>query len=320
MNVAVDKLLYLNIPYFETNLKEYAILNIINNQGRKKNIYNFNFGIELFRIILSFLIVVYHIHSKEKKSPLLNFSLSFLPFYTSSFFFMSFYLSFKYLASKNVITTKERLQRIAIPYIIWPIIIFLENNVYKYIYYHHKKYSIKDLIFQLVVGRKINDVFWFQFNLIYISIIIIIIIFIFSKKISFHILKLLAFLSMIIKYKNYDNVIFSKYTKAVSHSIGRLPTAFLFSINGFFLGSFNILYKIQQKQKVKILLLSVPLLLCFLREHKKIFKFLLGFNFLIFNILIIILFLFFSSLPLNFIFNEKYVFFVKKLTGFTGGI
>ena len=99
---------------------------IINQERKNKNI---NLGIELFRIILSFLIVVYHIHSRKNESYLLLFSIKYVGFYTSSFFLISFYFSNRVLASKNVEIIKQRMKRITIPYIIWPILIFIENYI-----------------------------------------------------------------------------------------------------------------------------------------------------------------------------------------------
>ena len=113
------------------------------------------------------------------------------------------------------------MKRITIPYIIWPILIFIENNIYYYIKYHHKKYSLKNLILQLLVGRKINNVFWFQFNLIFISVIILIVTFIFPEKLIYHFLILLAVYAYVFDLKEYNSKIFSQY------NINRMVILFL---------------------------------------------------------------------------------------------
>ena len=118
---------------------------------QKISIKNINIGIELLRMIFCFLIVVYHLHSNEKKSYIMNLSLCCLGFYTATFFLISFYFSFRCLTSNNIIILKERLRRIILPYVIWPIIIFLEKNIIKYKYSNKFPYSIKHLILQLVV-------------------------------------------------------------------------------------------------------------------------------------------------------------------------
>ena len=101
-------------------------------KSKKKNI---NIGIELLRMIFSFLIVVYHLHSKKKKSNTLKFSLYFLGFYTSTFFLISFYFSFRSLSSKNNIMIKERLKRIISIYNL------AFNNFFWKKYFHLYKFS-----------------------------------------------------------------------------------------------------------------------------------------------------------------------------------
>jgi len=279
---------------------------------------NFNIGIEFLRIILSFLIVVYHVHSRKEKSLVLNFTLYFLNFYTSTFFLMSFYFSFKSLSSKDINIIKERLQRIILPYIFWPIIIFLDKNIYNYINHQHMQYSIGNLIVQLIVGRKINDVFWFQFNLIFISTFIILVLLIFSKKKSYYFLIIILFFSIVFNYKGYNQKIFSLYNITIYHSIGRLSIYYIYAIIGFFLGSYNILGKLQiYKFKIN---LFFPIFLYLFKEHKKIYQLLPKGLFLINCIFIIGLFISFGCIPFDCIFNKKLSFWINKLTGFTGGI
>ena len=281
---------------------------------KKKNI---NIGIELLRMIFSFLIVVYHIHSKKKNTYILNFTLYFLGFYTSTFFLISFYFSFRSLTSKYIELSKERFKRIILPYIIWPIIIFLEKNISNYISSHQFIYPIKVLFIQLIVGRKINSVFWFQFNLIFISLIIRIITIISPKNLSFFIFIFIALISIYFNAKSFDIKIFSLYNISISHSVGRLSYSIIYSLTGFFLGSFNLLRKIKQKNKIKILLFS-PILLYILKEYKRLAHNFNKIHFLIIDIIITCLFLFFSSIHLDSIMNINFIMIVKKITSFTG--
>ena len=273
----------------------------------------------ILRMIFSFLFVVYHLHSKKKKSNTLKFSLYFLGFYTSTFFLISFYFSFRSLSSKNNIMIKERLKRIIFPYIIWPLIIFFGKNIFIYINSHHFLYSIKDLFLQLVVGRTINDVFWFQFNLIFISIIIIIISSFFSRKISFCIFSYIILFSIYFNFKGIDKKIFSEYNMRISHSVGRLSYSIIYSLTGYFLGSFNLLGIIKQRHKKRILLLS-PFFFFILKEHRKLINFFHKFHFIVLDILITFLFLFFISFHLDSIISIKFMMIVKRITSFTGGV
>ena len=268
---------------------------------------------------LSFLIVVYHIHSRKIKVFILYLALCFESFYTSTFFFISFYFSYRSLSSKNLLVTKERLKRILIPYIIWPIIIFLFNNLYNYFNFKQIPFSIRDLIVQFIIGRKINDVFWFQFNLIFISIIIIIVIFLFSKNISYFFLLFIVFIAIIFDLKRFDVKIFGAYNIYIIQSVGKLSYSIIYSMTGFFLGSLNILEKINKNHKFKVLFFS-PVFIYILKENKILFAYFIKCHFLIRDILITIIFVLYGSIPFELINNHYLIILIKQLTSFTGGI
>ena len=292
---------------------------LVNQQLIKKNKKIVNIGIELLRMILSFLIVVYHIYSRDKHDFILNFVLYFLSFYTPTFFLISFYFSFRSLSSKMVDVAKERILRIILPYLIWPIIIFLVKNIYILITLNQVKYSFRILFIQFIVGRKINDVFWFQFNLIFISIIILIIIFICSLKVSFFVFLFLTLSVVYFNYKGLDKDIFGSYNISIFHSIGRLSYSYIYSITGFFRGSFNLLIIIQKKYKLKVLLFS-PILIYILKVHKKFYYLCPQINCLRIDILIVLIFIVFGSLPFDSIKSDNLIAFFKKITSFTGGV
>ena len=145
---------------------------------------NTNFGIQILRVIFSFHILVFHCINKKKynykniKTIINDVSID-----LGVFFIISFYYSYEIFTSKNIIKIKQRLIRLLIPYIIWPIIIFITSN-FIYLIFRTKKYYIKQklLYYQLLIGNGINNVFWFQFNLIIISLLFIIIIFLIKKR------------------------------------------------------------------------------------------------------------------------------------------
>ena len=105
----------------------------------------------------------------------------------------------------------------------------------------------------------------------------------------------------------------------ITHSVGRLSYSVIYSMTGYFLGSFNLLGIIKQSHKKAILLLS-PLLFFILKEHKKLINFFHKFHFLVLDILITFLFLFFISFHLESIISIKFMMIVKRITSFTGGI
>ena len=89
----------------------------------KKKIY---LGIEILRMLLSFLIVYVHYFDKKyAKTVLLSLPYKALPYYIPIFFIISFYFNYKTFASRNIAKIKERFLRILIPYYIWPTIFFI---------------------------------------------------------------------------------------------------------------------------------------------------------------------------------------------------
>ena len=64
------------------------------------------------------------------------------------FFLMSFYFSHKLFLSKNVEKIKKRFERLLIPYIFWPIIIWILNNFLYNTFKLNFKFSFNDLKIQ----------------------------------------------------------------------------------------------------------------------------------------------------------------------------
>ena len=291
-----------------------------NNKNNNKKIY---LGIQLLRMILSFLIVIIHcFRISNKKSYLIILPFRLLCFYVPTFFILSFYFSYNSIFLRHINRIIERFKRILIPYIIWPIIILIKN-ILNYYYFHNNKAKlnikmVKNLYYQLLIGCGIHGIFWFLFNLIFISLFIVIIIFMFKKN-YIYILFLIC-LIVILNYFNYINLIFSKYNKIpVHHSIKPLSNTFIYATTGLYLASLDILNKFSV-YRIKLLLFLFLLLLCIIKYYNLInIKFYFLNNILI-DIVGIWLILFFSLLPFDKIEN----FFIKSLfihiTSFTGGI
>ena len=130
---------------------------------------------------------------------------------------------------------------------------------------------------------------------------------------------IIFFCAIIFNSNGYDSKIFGIYEQTINESIGRISYSLIYSMTGFFLGSFNLLSKINKNHNLKILLIS-PILIYALKIHKMLYILFPKFHFLILDILIIILFVLFGSIPSFLIKNEKLAFFVKRITSFTGGI
>ena len=137
-----------------------------------------NYSIELLRLILSFWVVLHHSYSKINK--IVNKG----RFHVPTFMIMSFYFYYSASKTKNITKIKQRFQRILIPYIIWPILVFIFNIILVRIFNiteFQRKLKLKDLVYQLIVGFRFQVVFYYQFNLIFMTIIFTIIAILFKK-------------------------------------------------------------------------------------------------------------------------------------------
>ena len=289
---------------------------MINKERRK----NFNIGIELLRLIISFLIVILHIQPINHKNYLVFITYFFLGLYTPEFFLISFYFSSKNFSSKEIIVKKKRLERILLPYIIWPIIIYLENIIYVYIKTKKLTFSLKILFFQILVGRKINDVFWFQFNLIINSIIIYIIRYSFPTNLFFEVLVILICFAIFFNIQLFNLKIFSIYKISIFGTVGNLSFSIIYSITGLFLGSIGFLSRINKNNRFKILFFY-PLFIYILKIYnKKLFQIFPRIKCLIIELYIIVLFVLFGTIPFDLILNKKSINLIRQITSFTGGV
>ena len=98
---------------------------------KNKKIY---LGIEILRIFFSFCILLFHcINKKIYKQRFISQLSNIIEIALITFFIISFYFSFNCFTSKNLIRIKLKFKRLIIPYIIWPIIIYLQSNTTYYI-------------------------------------------------------------------------------------------------------------------------------------------------------------------------------------------
>ena len=106
------------------------------------------------------------------------------------FFIMSIYYSYNTLINSDYKKKYERLIRLSIPYILWPIIIFYLNKILRYFKYIESIITVKTLIKQLLIGAPIIGALWYQWVLIFISVLINIIILIFKNSYNFILIQL----------------------------------------------------------------------------------------------------------------------------------
>ncbi len=276
-----------------------------------KKIKNIYLNIQILRMIVCFNIIIFHCMGNANQ----NFFIYFISriavfYYVPIFFFISFYFSYRAFTSKNISNIKQRLLRISIPYIIWPFIFFFYSYINKIFDRKELVYQLKDLFYQLLFGKPINPVFWFQFCLIFWTFIFSIIIFSFKSFYAY----VLFFLFSIIIFVNYFNlieIILRKYKSIYSTSIFDLFYRNIYMFSGFFFGSID-LYQSKFTTKIKFIIIS--LISIFIIQNKS------KFYYIYIQFIINILFIFLSFLPFDSIKRRNIILVIKQITSYTGGI
>ena len=272
-----------------------------------------NYSLQLLRLLLCFWVVIHHSCSNVYKFK--------GKFHVPTFMIMSFYFYYKTLKTKNITKIKERFQRITIPYIIWAIFIFIFNNIFFKLFgfsIYKKKLLIKELVLQLIFGTKYHFIFYYQFNLILVTILLNIISFLFHKYFIF-IFQILLIIAYLFQYTYWNFLIFEKYSFLVRYSLGNILELLPFAVTGVTLCYLDIVTKLKKLKILTILtIFYIGVILFFILEFD-IFVRIKGFWFpgILLNIGGICIFILFSLFSFQ---NKKIIFLLKIITKFTGGI
>ena len=235
-------------------------------------------------------------------------------YHIPTFMLISFYFSYKTFFSNDIIKYKKRLERLLIPYIIWPIIILTISNSYNSINF---KRLIIILSIQYITGAKIIVFYWFIQILIFFCIFFQIIIFLFKKQslLIFHIFTIISYLILYngINYTNYFN--YPLYLKSISHIAEMMPIA----ITGLTLRNIDI-FKALSNNKIKSISFSM-IFLYFIYNYNVFGQFnRFPYSGLKPNIAGICLFISFFLIPFNLFKNSIIITYIKLVTRYTGGI
>ena len=287
-----------------------------------KSIKKVNLGIEILRLLLCLWIVFIHC-SKIKKGHKQYFSKR---FHVPSFFLISFYFYFPTLSKRLINKIILRFQRLLIPYLLWPtirlIIIIIINNIHvKYPkILSEKKFALKDIYMQILIGSSIHNILWFQFNLLFLSLFFTIISFVFKKN-TINILLLIGNISFYFHLSRLSYNFLNTYKHYhLRYNLGNLIELMPIAVNGCILNSINILVKIKDISTYLNFIFFFKILILFKYD---IFINQPGFYYSNVSLNIIssiMLFLLFGALPLYKIENEKFILFIRYITKFNGGI
>ena len=285
----------------------------------KKNKNQRNLGIEILRFFLCFRVVLLHYYSLDNEYIL---SLKKNRFQVACFFFISFYFLFPIISQRNIKIFKLRLERLLIPYVIYPILNWIINNL-MFLLIKFNRYrrilTLNDLKTQIIIGRGIYgiSVLWFHFNLIFLTIFFFIFSFI-LKDYYLPIFQIIAVLSYKYQYSGINKIFFKQYSQNIWMSVGNLLETFPIAICAFTFASFNF-HQILLKNKKKSFFFSF--LLIYILSNYRIFKRVKGFSSAGFQNIFtsITLFSFFFLLPYENL-NSNLLLIIKQITKFTQGI
>ena len=277
-----------------------------NSIKKKKKLY---LGIEILRMFFAFIILFFHCRKKTIYSEIFNKYLGeLIGLGLTTFFIISFHFSYNSFSQKNINKINERFKRFLIPYIIWPILKYLQKILSNYINGKNNNILFKLLIYQFLIGNGIYVVHWFLFNLIFILLLFIIIIFITKKYMVF--LIFLGLIAILISSSNKYYNFWNGYNNIVSFSIKPIINTYKCGLIGFFLSLIKIIEKHKTK---KYLLLCIFIIFLWIEINNNNFKRILK------NFFSIFLILFFSSIPFNKL-KFSIFSFIKQISSYTGGI
>jgi len=275
-----------------------------------------NEGIEILRFLLCLWVVTLHCSGfKHEHKKYLDKC-----FHVPTFFLLSFYFYYKTASKRIIIKIISRFQRLLYPYIIWSIIVFINNNYLvknTLIGKYKQKLSPKDLYIQILTGSRYYQVFWFQFNLIFLSICITINSFIF-KKYFLQSCQILGVIFLYLYLSQINRNYYLNYSITIQTSLGRLTELVPLAIIGCHFSSINLLSKIKNLTWIHRFILLI--IIYFLFEYN-IFITYPGFGYpeVFLHTTISTMFLiFFGSLDLDTITIIKVI--IKHATKYTGGI
>lgn len=280
--------------------------------------YRYNLGIELLRLLMAFWVILYH--SFKTKNYQLNNIIQ-AKFHVPTFMFISIFFFQKILYNRNINKIRERFIRLLIPYIIWPSITFIFNNlIFKIFDFNrfNRELALIELIYQILFGNKFHGVLWF-INILIILIFFFSINMLIFKKHYYFIFIIIAIINIIFNY-SYYNLKLIIYTYRWSF-LGRILGMFPIAVVALFFSSINIIAKLKLF-RTKIVLFSFIIIYLLIKYYKNLLI-IQGYTYQ--DIIYIIgasqFFFCFALLPFEYIKKKRgIIIFLRNISRYTGGI
>lgn len=268
-----------------------------------------NLGIELLRMILSFWVLSFHCLEKNKINYFIFYITKTKFYHVPCFCFISFYFSYSVFFDRNSLKLKKRLERLLIPYIIWPLFIFSIYNIFI-----KSTISLYQLKLQIILGRKFLIPLWYLFSMIFLTIFFFILSNVFQIHFLFSI-ELLGIFSYILQYSNYYKLL-DEYDNSVKKPILDTLSILPLSVTGLIFASSKKVETL--KSGTKSILFFCYFFIYFLFKYD-IFLDLGGYDGIVNIFSSILFFLGFYLLPLeNTSSSIKTI--IKQITSYTNGI
>lgn len=303
---------YIKLKTFESNQNE----NEKNNNKSKI----FNYGLAFLKSYLAFLVEISHNFNRNstKNKIILMITGQRIP-HVPSFFIISFYFTCDNLLLISKTTFFKRLERLFIPYLIWPIIIWIINRLLNLKYFGTFDYSYEFLKLQLLYGHMYMVQFWYLWDLIVITIVFKIIILIFKTN-SLFILHIVLIVSYLTQYSGfgYKNI-FLKYPYYKRYTFSRIFGMLPLAVTGFTLGIYKII-NIFQKRKIKTIFFSIVIYNILNNYNIFVNQPAVNYYGINLNINAICVILIFSIFPSEKIKNKYIIKLFKFLTNYSAGI
>lgn len=267
-----------------------------------------NLGIEILRMILCFWVLSFHCLEENKINYFIFFITKTKFYHVPCFSLISFFFSYNIFSERNINKFKNRLERLLIPYIIWPLLIFVIHNILN----RNNPISLNQLKIQLIFGRQFNVPLWYLFGTILLSIIFFILSIIMKNNFLLAI-KMIAIISYFIQYSGYYKY-FDEYQNDVRLPILDTLSILPLSIVGLLFASSNYIEILKKKNSLFFSYLFIFILFKF-----DIFIDLGGYNGIINIFASLFFFVGFYLLPLDNanIFIKRII---KQITNYTNGI
>ena len=298
----------------------------MNHEIIKKKIER-NYGLELLRMLLCYWVVLFHCLLKPDYDFIRIIKRKM--FHVPCFFFISFYFLFQVVIGKDIKRMILRLERLLIPYFIWPICIWSFNNIGYCLFKKSRFGRFLPFIYlekQLIIGRIFLEQFWFLFNLLFFTIAFFIMAFFFKKDNFLVLIQIIGIISYFFQYSQYNYIFFDNYSYCISHTIGHFVESFPIAATAFTLSELNILNIISSLRNSRLIIMFYSFIAVFFIFKYDIFMDIkkygntYSYNGIDKNIFSFLSFIGFYLIPINICHSEKLKIFIKLITNYTQGI